>query len=206
MGVAWGISYLLLEKKNNELNSKIDFIAFFILSWIGAKLLFVVTAPKEIVSLMLPRQSFWLGGGFVFYGGLIVCIIYIFLMVLLKKRELSFYKSYISPLLIGHGIGRIGCWLAGCCFGISLHDFQVPVQLIESFFCLIFGIYTYKNENKINVEKYLIYYAVFRFLIEFLRADTIRGQFGYLSTSQIISLIIILIIATKQVLSRQKIL
>lgn len=203
MGIAWGVSYLLLEKQSSNKKTKIDFIVFFLLSWIGAKLFFLLTAPKAMVDLMLPRQSFWLGGGFVFYGGLLACIVYVCLMILLKKRELKYYQVYIPPLLVGHGIGRIGCWLAGCCFGITYNELQIPVQLIESFFCIILGLYSLKN--RISVEKYLIIYAAFRFLIEFLRADLIRGHIGYFSTSQILSIIILLTIIFKLALSRQKI-
>lgn len=57
-------------------------------------------------------------GGFVFYGGLITALISV--IVLIKKRQQSFWRwaDFFSPwLAIGYAFGRVGCALAGCCYG-----------------------------------------------------------------------------------------
>lgn len=69
-----------------------------------------------------------------------------------------------------------------------------PVQLVESISCLVIFIILIiiekKKESAPLLEIYLLSYAVVRFLLEFLRGDTIRGIFWFLSTSQWISLAI----------------
>lgn len=150
-------------------------------------------------------------GGSVFYGGLLgaiaVCVFYI------KKKKLD--KRYLDiaacsfPLF--HAFGRIGCFLSGCCYGIE-SDFgfvyenallqeingvrRFPVQLVEAAFnFILFAVLFYfvlkgKHTGKI-LTIYLLSYAPARFILEFFRGDEIRGHIGPLSTSQIISVLII---------------
>lgn len=153
-----------------------------------------------------------LGGGFVFYGGLIGFIISILIYARIVKKDavdiFNFWVAYI-PLL--HGIGRIGCFFNGCCYGVETHGFFgitypinglqksiFPVQLVEAVFCIALSIALF-NWVKANYRAavYFTVYPIGRFILEFCRGDVIRGYFWILSTSQWISIIIIIIVILK---------
>lgn len=192
MGIAWAVSFLIAENLSGSKKFKLEFLGIFVSAWIGAKVLFLLSAPEFVTSRLYNSESFWLGGGFVFYGGLLGGLIFIFFRKIVLNLKWSEFNRYIPALLIGHGIGRIGCFITGCCFGIKVAGHQLPVQLFESIFVISLGVYILKN-NVNNFRIYFIAYPLFRFLIEFLRADTIRGMFWFkLSTSQIVSLMILL--------------
>ncbi len=164
-------------------------------------------------------------GGSVFYGGLIGAIIVLF--VYTKVRKLSFGDySDIGALAIPlfHFLGRIGCFLSGCCYGvewehgITYHHSLVesangvprfPVQLVESglnllLFILLYVLYKKGKANHKILALYLLIYPVYRFILEFFRADTYRGFVGGLSTSQFISVILFVLSAGYLVISAIK--
>ena len=82
-------------------------------------------------------------------------------------------------------------------------DSRLPTQLIESAFNFaLFGVLLYLVLSNREEEKrgnlillYLTVYPVFRFFIEFFRGDEVRGRYGFLSFSQVVSLIILLSVA-----------
>lgn len=99
----------------------------------------------------------------------------------------------IAPgsITLAHGIGRIGCFCAGCCYGIEtdawygiqfpgLEHKVIPTNLFEAIFLLVLSavlIYNaYKYEYKYNFPTYFIAYGLWRFVIEFVRGDQ-RGAF-----------------------------
>ena len=117
----------------------------------------------------------------------------------------------LPSVAITQGFGRIGCFLAGCCygrrtdsaFGVTFHhsDFApndvklIPTQLISSagLFILAIILINYLLRSKRSGATgalYMILYSIGRFLIEFLRGDN-RGEVAFLSTSQFISLFIL---------------
>lgn len=113
-------------------------------------------------------------------------------------------------ITVAHAFGRIGCFFAGCCYGKQTDSFLGvvfperaslgkvhPTQLYEAaFLFLLFGVLTYLllvKKYKGTMAIYLIAYAVFRFLIEYLRGDD-RGAFiGPFSPSQVWSIPMLLI-------------
>jgi phosphatidylglycerol:prolipoprotein diacylglycerol transferase len=211
MGLAWGVGFyltrFLFEKHQIDTSPLIPlFIGIFVTSWIGAKVFFLIVSSEHKSYQHLYANSFWLGGGFVFYGGLLFGLAYYFIYSLwLKKFPFKESKLLIPGLVFGHAIGRVGCFLTGCCFGtqceypwaVHMHGAWIhPVQLYEAFGLLVIGYLTLKwsNENKDNtyiVTKYLLLYAMLRFIVEYFRGDKIRGIFWLnLSTSQMISLAI----------------
>ena len=157
-------------------------------------------------------------GGSVFYGGLIGGIITAYICIK-KDNE---YKPYIDIIAVSiplfHFFGRIGCFLGGCCYGISskigftfLNSpieeangiSRFPVQLLEALFNIILFIllnYFLKNNKFKNmlIYVYLAVYSTGRFFIEFLRGDMYRGIWFNLSTSQIISILIFIVILVMQ--------
>ena len=117
----------------------------------------------------------------------------------------------IAPacITLAHGLGRIGCFFAGCCYGVETDsifgvkfphlDHNVyPTQLYEAMFLIILtailSLLAFKYKNKYTMPIYLASYGVFRFLIEFLRGDD-RGAFlfGIISPSQVFSIICLVI-------------
>ena len=121
------------------------------------------------------------------------------------------YLVRIAPIsiTIAHGFGRIGCSFAGCCYGETTTEWYgiwndylgakaVPVQLFEATFLFLLSaamiVLLFKFNFKYNMSVYLIGYGIWRFIIEFFRADvTERGQFiPGLSPSQFWSIIMVL--------------
>lgn len=148
-----------------------------------------------------------------FFGGLIGGTGTFILVHHLMRNDVNFeikevVKVAPAAIALGHGFGRIGCFLAGCCHGaptdswIGLPCSQdnpginvVPTQLIEAIFLFVLAavlIYLlYKKNFKYNFVVYMLGYGVFRFVIEFFRADE-RGVSFFLSPSQVWSIILIL--------------
>jgi phosphatidylglycerol---prolipoprotein diacylglyceryl transferase len=195
MGIAWSVAYFMIEGLSEKTNFKITYLGIFISTWIGSKTLFLLTAPNFITGNLAKNPSFWLGGGFVFYGGLIGSLIFLFIYKKFANKNWKDFENIIPALLVGHGIGRLGCYAAGCCFGVHVHGVgKLPIQLMEALFLLILGQYLYKRVKAKTGKVFYIYftaYPIFRFINEFFRADEIRGHYFSLSTSQIISMIIL---------------
>lgn len=188
---------------------------------VGAKLLYLIQVSPALIRdlplLFSDVQTFsarYLSGGFVFYGGLIGGIAGAMIYCRQFKLHLFDYANRLIVIIpIFHGIGRIGCFLSGCCYGIpcdpplgiAFSHSQIapngvplfPVQLLEVctnliLFVLLLWLTNRKQcKRSDGVAFYLCYYAVVRFLLEYLRYDDAeRGFIGFLSTSQFISLFI----------------
>lgn len=111
-------------------------------------------------------------------------------------------------IVIAHAFGRLGCFFAGCCYGAETDAWYgiqfpghsspvVPTQLFECIYLLILAIVMiflfYKFKFKCNLGVYCIAYGVWRFLIEFVRADE-RGAFvAGLTPSQFWSIIMVVL-------------
>jgi phosphatidylglycerol:prolipoprotein diacylglycerol transferase len=184
------------------------FIACVIGGFIGGKALYVITQTPQLIN------NFSLDGlihlvihsGVVFYGGLFGVLLAIKLYTKLSRyNENSIFRMVAPAIPLFHGFGRIGCLLAGCCYGkelggsfellFGLSVDRVPVQLIEAVFefALFFvlrGIGKKHPEQNL-LKVYLVTYAAFRFILEFFRGDVIRGIYLGLSTAQWISLAIL---------------
>jgi len=182
--------------------------------FLGSKLLYcIATIPNYNGDIsVLGLLVFYLQSGYVFYGGLFGALIAIYFVKTfdyrLKKKNIYQFMTPIFPLF--HAFGRIGCFLAGCCYGVKLNSpivvlgliqlNRLPTQLIESVFeIFLFGIlyimYRKRKSNLLTI--YLSSYATFRFVLEFFRDDADRGFWGWWSTSQWISIFILLYIIGK---------
>lgn len=191
-------------------------------AFIGGHFLFGLTNLKAIIEALNNGEVYFSKllkyvNGAVFYGGLFGAAVTV---MLYTRRSSKSEKSDIFDLCaVGvpffHIFGRIGCFLAGCCYGVEssvgittysnlspIHYgiCRFPVQLAEALAnALIFSVLLILyNKEKFKGRLFLPYlsmYAPVRFCLEFFRADEIRGFFLGLSTSQIISLLIIVILA-----------
>lgn len=110
---------------------------------------------------------------------------------------------------LGHCFGRIGCFLAGCCYGKESSEWYalyfptlekrvIPTQLIEAVFLLILSLVLLalaftKKRFIYNTTIYLIGYGLFRFLIEFIRDDHRGFTLGIFSPSQLLSIIMFVV-------------
>lgn len=179
--------------------------------FLGAKLLYIITVLDEIIKD--PKLLWDVADGFVVYGGIISGILAILIYCRIKKIDFFTYLDLILPsVALAQGFGRIGCFLAGCCYGVETKSaFSItfhhsayapnnvplfPSQLVSSglnfvhfiVLCLIAG----KAKKKGTVTScYLIFYSIGRFIIEFFRGDLLRGSVGRLSTSQFISIFVL---------------
>ena len=213
------------NKKSVE-DSLYIFIWSCLFAMIGAKLLYLLLEFRNIVCLLqqYPDKTgeiIWgyISGGFVFYGGLFGAIVGV--VISSKYFSLNPFEQLnlcvpIMPLV--HGFGRIGCNLVGCCYGIEYEgplsrvyehsSFApngvglFPVQLVESAFdfvlffaFIILG--TKKKHKESYLYIYLVSYSIERFILEFFRGDLYRGMLLGLSTSQWISMAILILVAVQ---------
>jgi phosphatidylglycerol:prolipoprotein diacylglycerol transferase len=191
-------------------------IYIIISALVGAKLLLLVTDFQTFKSN--PGELFnLLREGGVFYGGLIVAVLVALWYIRRVGLPLWTTCDVFAPgIALGHVIGRMGCFFAGCCFGkptnvpwaitfrnpfaaanvgtplnVPLH----PTQLYEAgaeLLILVFLLTTEKKGRQFSGRTFWLYmllYAISRYIIEFYRGDE-RGSVGPFSTSQFISLIL----------------
>lgn len=184
---------------------------------VGAAVLYLlVTYDLETIWYLLTTGELFTAGkiGLVFYGGFIGAIPGVLLGGKIAKVRLGDYVNALMPVIpVSHAFGRIGCFLGGCCYGAPTelpigvhypqagHDLSgvpmdvalLPVQLFEAATLLVFAVIMMlpivrRLRPLQNVALYLFLYAPARFVLEFFRYDAIRGHFGALSTSQWISI------------------
>ncbi len=197
------------------------------LGFIFAKLFYIATAfPLSrffyVLWMMIrhPVKTNLISGGFVFYGGLLGGIAGYFAGVKIAHCKIrDFLNTYAFAIPFVHAFGRIGCFCAGCCYGIhyegpfALHYTHpisdvacgpgiFPVQLLEALLLLLFALgvllLLLRHAELVSASMfllYILYYSLIRFLLEFLRGDESRGKISFasgtwLSTSQVISLIL----------------
>ena len=211
-------AYAVAENRAKRQGLKHDLI-FNLTIWcliggiLGAKLLYYLTQLKSI--LADPSLLLNVSQGFVVYGGIIGGIFAGFLFT--RKHKLNFlqYFDLVMPsIALAQGFGRLGCLLAGCCYGEeTASDFHIifesskyapngvsliPTQPISSaldflnFLVLIVLAKRTKAHGQV-AGFYLTFYSAGRFILEFFRGDLERGEIGVLSTSQFISIFTFLI-------------
>lgn len=218
--IALGIlsAYFLTEfrarKKGMPYEHLISLVLWCILGGFGsAKLLFWLTEWREIFNN--PGFIFeTLGDGFVVYGGILGGIIAGYVYCRIKGLNFRKFFDLVMPsVAIAQGFGRIGCFLAGCCYGketesfwaVTFHNSSfapndiplIPTQIYSSFLDFANASILFFLSGKLKTDGqtaafYLIFYSIGRFAIEFLRGDLERGSIGVLSTSQFLSIFIFL--------------
>ena len=190
-------------------------IFFWALIWgfLGARLIYIFVEWDYFLdnplSVILSRS------GFVFYGGVVSGILTV--IFLAKKYKINLLKTADIAALgipLGHGLGRIGCFCYGCCYGkptdlswgilfppespAGLCGMKViPTQLISALFLFLIFVFLlvlkrYKKFDGQILLSYGICYGIFRFIIEFYRGDP-RGKVFLLSTSQFVALGVIIV-------------
>lgn len=190
-----------------------------LMGMLGAKLLMIAldpeyrTNPAEIFSLNTLQSAG------IFYGGFIVAVVFAWIYMRRQGLPVLATSDLFAPgLALGHGIGRLGCFAAGCCWGkptmlpwavtftnkdattgvplnIPLH----PAQLYEAFaeavicFILVRKLNRQHRDGQI-IGLYLALYGVVRLLVENVRMhDSSNPMGGPFTLEQWISLVLALV-------------
>lgn len=198
-----------LSKKHGLEYKKIDNFAFvtIISGFLCAKLLYVLTVLPQFFQNPLSVLG---GGGWVVYGAIIGGLLGAYWYC--KKHGWDYVKVLniiIVTLPLAQAIGRIGCYFAGCCYGIETDAWYgvlfpkeslcptghkvIPTQILMAIGDYIIFVILYYRLEKLkkidkNVAVYLILYSAGRFFMEFIRGDRARGFVGVLSTSQFVGI------------------
>lgn len=221
LGIVAGVAYMVIQGRR-EVGLTFDqanslFLYIFMAAFAGGKLFLFFENPSGYLE---DPQRLLTGQGFVFYGSFLLAIPTLFWFF--RRHKLHTYKMLdimaVTTCLV-HMFGRIGCFLAGCCYGIPtdsilgvtfsdaacyaqpLHTPLYPTQLFEAFYILLVMIFLLYIRSKRSFYgqlflSYLILYAIGRFGLELFRGDTGRGFIveGYISHSQFIALCIFSIV------------
>lgn len=177
--------------------------------FLGAKLLYIIVEFPAF----LKDPLYVLGTqGFVVYGGISAGVLSAIVYCSRKNLEFLKYFDLAAPsIALAQGFGRIGCFFAGCCYGMETESMLgvvfpegslapsgvkiLPTQLFSAGgdFLLVLVLLLFHKKAKHTGDVgalYMLLYGIGRFFLEFLRRDE-RGAIGVLSTSQAISIVIV---------------
>jgi phosphatidylglycerol:prolipoprotein diacylglycerol transferase len=215
-----GLQFALMRARTRGLDRQrvMDLGIWIIISALaGAKLLLLVVDFKQLTSDPRELLSLLRSGG-VFYGGLIggvaVGLWYI------RRHHMPLWATtdvFAPGIALGHVVGRLGCLMAGCCFGrptalpwaITFHDPAAtaqgtplgiplhPTQLYEAGAegVILLVLLAVERRGRAfpgrTFWSYMLLYGVSRFFIEFYRGDSRGMVFHVLSTSQFVSVVLV---------------
>lgn len=215
-----GIAYLELRRQGIPFYIGLNTATWGILfMFLGAKLLYLLfhlSTQKFRFDLAASTS-----GGNVFYGGLLASLFGAYFYLKRTRQKIGIILDAGSiAVALGLSIGRIGCFIAGCCYGIFLEKNSIfysiaiyfpeeslvapshvplfPIQLLMSLNSFVITVFLWKWRTRVQEGQlfwtFLLYYSFTRFGMEFLRGDD-RGIFffGLFSGSQVISLFLFFI-------------
>lgn len=206
-------------KKTGISHEKVVDLGFYILvsAIVGSRFFFIITNWSFYKDNLLNILKIW-EGGLVFYGGVILAVPTA--IWYLKKQHLPVWKTadiWAPSIAIGHAIGRLGCFSAGCCYGrpaeglpwavtfrnpeslaiinVPLHPTQIYEAGAEFLNFLILVLM--RRRQSFNGQLFWIYimnYSIIRSVIEIFRGDESRGFiFNGVSTSQGVSVLMFIV-------------
>jgi phosphatidylglycerol---prolipoprotein diacylglyceryl transferase len=225
LGIIIGAVLILRLSRKEELDT-VEVAAFILLGiacgWIGSRLLVslyeqIARLGKQPFSFRMLRKDFQTGGSF--FGAVAASLLFavLYSRAFFKNNYRCLWDVTAIGIALGHAVGRLGCFAAGCCFGIPTrlpwgvtfkslglgpHPFAGiplhPVQLYEAALCFVNFILLFLIWKKRRFPGevfcfYLINYGLIRFFLEFLRhhgAAEMAWNIG-LSWYQIFSLLLI---------------
>lgn len=214
-----GIFYIAREAKRvgEDPATAVDLVFWLIVAAIfSSRIYYVLTAePETIARDPLTLFKIW-RGGLVFQGGVIGALIVGVFWVVRRKLSVWKYMDIFAPAIpLGHFIGRIGCFMSGCCHGreapvgswysvtfpANANSFApagiplYPTQLMEAFgelliFLLLFFFRKHKRFDGQLMALYMLVYPFLRIFVEFYRgSDTKSFVFGSFSVAQLVSVL-----------------
>lgn len=169
-------------------------------------------------------------GGLVYYGGFIGSVLLLYWFTGLKHMKKTVNRHVVLNIYgivvpLFHAFGRVGCFFGGCCYGMEcswgfivhgntitpeINDVRrLPIQLIEAGINLLIFLlllYFYKKDILKGrlLYAYMVIYPLCRFVLEFFRGDRIRGIWFGLSTSQWISIGMLIFAITSLIVKSKK--
>lgn len=182
------------KKMNLTVTHALD-LAFVMMAsgFLGARLVHVFYEAPEYYALDWTRVFRFWEGGFVFYGGFLAAFFACWLFVHFKKLPFFKWADFYAPVLaLGYGLGRISCFLAGCCYGrvcdfpwavvfpwdtakVTRHPVQIYAVIWElTVFALLLVLE--KKPGRPVFVIWLALHSVGRLMMEYFR-DDFRGQF-----------------------------
>jgi phosphatidylglycerol:prolipoprotein diacylglycerol transferase len=170
---------------------------------LGAKVLMIVMDPEYRLhpEEIFTRETLQSAG--IFYGGFIAALLFAYFYMKRQKLPVLATADLFAPgVAIGHGIGRLGCFAAGCCWGkptnlpwavtftskdattgvplgVPLHPTQLYEAFAEAIICLVL-IWRLKRGHAEGgvIGLYLLFYGMVRFAVEFLRVHDGSNPLG----------------------------
>ncbi len=210
LSLSFLVVYLSMRVDQFSKDRKIAFdiaLLMMVAGFFGGRLMHIFyEEPDYYANSPIEALYFW-NGGFVFLGGMISCLIFGWLFCLAKKINFKEWADFFTPIFsLSHALGRIGCVLAGCCFGIRCSlpwamDGRHPTALylvlgeLIIFGYLIFAEKRNPPRGSLFV-RWILLHSILRFIVEYYRGDD-RGEFlalpllGNISISQMICLVFI---------------
>lgn len=214
--MGWFLGVLVLLKRRHiaglSQDDVMDLSFYCVLGAIlGARVLYVIV---EWDFYRMNLSEIWMvhRGGLVFYGGFMGSVAILAWQLHRRSLPVGAFADAIAPAIaLGHGVGRIGCFLNGCCYGregtfLACHfpflgdpeGFRrLPIQLWEAGLCFALAAFLWSlpAAQMAKGRIFALYvgaYGAFRFGFEFLRDDP-RGMIadGFLSTSQGLAIVAI---------------
>ncbi len=204
--IVGALVYWLEARKNKQADENGFYLAIAGLlgGAIGAKLLEWLINYDFVIKHFFDPRTFLYGRTIV--GGLIGGTIAVLAVKKKMKIGRRMGNAFAPAIALGVAIGRIGCFLAGCCFGKATNmdwgvDFgdgvlRYPTQLFESAFMLAMFFYLKNKAKKPDVKpgqlftELMLAYFSFRFLLEFIKAEPVT--FAGLTIFQYISIVVII--------------
>ena len=205
------IIYTFHHLKRDEVEKRLIWLSIVMIVpyiLVGGLLMTYITSPTKDLS--------FISLGFSSYGGAIGLIVAV--LVYEKMTQVKEIKyPYIISIPLIYSISKLGCFFAGCCYGIPysgplyvyyphiIKEKLFPIQLLETIvffiiFLLLNGTYN-KHKNKYIIEITLITGATAKFLLDFLRYSHINR---FLSLNQYISIILVIIAIVLIFIKRNK--
>jgi phosphatidylglycerol:prolipoprotein diacylglycerol transferase len=222
LGLIVSVNLLKREGLDEDFAWNLGLVAIFS-GIIGSKILYAVVEPNY--SLLHPTSLFtrdFMQAGGVWYGGLVAAVAGGLAYVAYKKMPLlDTLDAFVPGIALGHGIGRLGCFAAGCCYGRETHvawgvTFRNPLanalvgtplniplhptQLYEfvtelALFAFLLWVWKHKQFCGQVFGTYAFLYGIARFVLEFYRGDPGRGSVfgGALTLTQLISIFMVIL-------------
>lgn len=185
----------LFEREGYDREMVLDMVLLMVvMGVIGSRLAYIMVYDWQAF-LSNPLILFSLQGGgiagLIWYGGLVGGFIPFAVYVYRKKLKFWPLMDMFAPYVaLGYALVRIGCFLAGCCYGKATssglgvvfpyldHLTRHPTQLYSSFInFVLFGLLLWRYpQRRFSGEIFILYiagYSVYRFIIEFFRENTI---------------------------------
>jgi phosphatidylglycerol---prolipoprotein diacylglyceryl transferase len=182
---------------------------------IGSRVMYLLMNISYYIDRPLDMLKIW-QGGLVFSGG-IICVL-LTVIWYTKKHHLSFWKVadlWAPAMAIGQGIGRIGCFMAGCCYGrpsgskwgvvftdphalAPLNISIYPTQLYSSLsgFIIFFVLILMYSRKKFEGQVFLwllVLHSTARLFVERFRGDDRGILLGSdMSITQLVTLLILI--------------